>query len=146
MLRLWPLVLLGIPALATGAIPSGSLTGHGATFGSGERARWRLLTHTSEFVDIRHLTFRSRCEETQPPQALTTPSPLLASWRERRAKVSFIVGTDGRVHSPLILESAGPTGDHHILRTVRSWRYRPATCNGVPTEIEGKVEFSIVEP
>lgn len=146
MLRLWPLLLLGIPVLATGGISASRVSGHGVTFEPRERATWRLLTHRSEFVDIRHFTFRSRCEETQPPQALTTPSPLLTSWRERRAKVSFIVGTDGRVHSPLILESTGPTGDHHILRTLRSWRYRPATCNGVPTEIEGKVEFSIVEP
>jgi outer membrane biosynthesis protein TonB len=46
------------------------------------------------------------------------------------------------VHSPLILESAGLQGDRHVLQTVRSWRYRPATCNGVPTETEGKIEFS----
>jgi hypothetical protein len=25
---------------------------------------------------------------------------------------------------------------------VRAWRYRPATCNGLPTETEGKIEFS----
>jgi len=46
------------------------------------------------------------------------------------------------VLSALILESAGLAGDRHVLQTVRTWRYRPATCNGVPTEIEGKVEFS----
>jgi hypothetical protein len=46
------------------------------------------------------------------------------------------------VHSPLILESAGLAGDRRVLQTVRTWRYRPATCNGVPTEIEGKIEFS----
>jgi len=59
-----------------------------------------------------------------------------------KVKVSFIIGTDGRVHSPLILESAGATGDRSVLRTVRAWKYRPATCNGVPTETEGKIEFS----
>jgi TonB family protein len=58
-----------------------------------------------------------------------------------KVKVSFIIGTDGRVHSPLILESAG-AGDRTVLRTVRTWKYRPATCNGVPTETEGKIEFS----
>jgi len=56
--------------------------------------------------------------------------------------VSFIVGTDGRVHSPLILESAGVSEDRTVLNAVRSWRYRPALCNGVPTEAEAKVEFS----
>jgi TonB family protein len=59
-----------------------------------------------------------------------------------KVKVSFIIGADGRVHSPLILESGGPTGDRNVLQTVRAWRYRPATCNGVPTESEGKIEFS----
>jgi TonB family protein len=59
-----------------------------------------------------------------------------------KIKVSFIVGTDGRVHSPLILESSGTSEDHAILNTVRAWRYRPAMCNGVPTETEGKIEFS----
>jgi TonB family protein len=59
-----------------------------------------------------------------------------------RVSVSFIIGTDGRVHSPLILESAGPTEDRAILDTVRSWRYRPAMCNGAATETEAKIEFS----
>jgi hypothetical protein len=38
--------------------------------------------------------------------------------------------------------AAGLAGDRHVLQTVRTWKYRPATCNGVPTEIEGKIEFS----
>ena len=59
-----------------------------------------------------------------------------------KVKVSFIIGADGRVHSPLILESVGAAGDRNVLQTVRAWRYRPATCNGVPTEAEGKIEFS----
>jgi TonB family protein len=59
-----------------------------------------------------------------------------------KVKVSFIIGADGRVHSPLILQSVGLAGDRNVLQTVRGWRYRPATCNGVPTEAEGKIEFS----
>jgi TonB family protein len=108
-----------------------------------ERAMGKTLTRDSHFSEVPHLSARSRCEEVQPPEALTTPEPLLTPARERmRVKVSFIIGTDGRVHAPLILESAGPAGDRRILQTVRTWRYRPATCNGVPTETEGKVEFS----
>jgi TonB family protein len=56
--------------------------------------------------------------------------------------ISFIVGTDGKVHSPLILEGGGPRLDRMVLEAVRQWRYRPATCNGVPTESEAKIEFS----
>ena len=107
-----------------------------------EHTLWKTRVRDAQFSDVPRVTARSRCEDVQPPQALTTPEPVLSPLRDRvKPKVSFIIGTDGRVHSPLILESAGPTGDRRILRTVRSWRYRPATCNGVPTEIEGKIEF-----
>ena len=83
------------------------------------------------------------CEAAQPPEALATPSPLLdVPGLSSAVTVSFIIGTDGRVHSPLILEGLGPAQDQIVLDTVRSWRFRPATCNGVPTEAEGKIAFS----
>jgi TonB family protein len=104
----------------------------------------RALTRDSRFVDIRHITDLEDCEEVEPPVALATPDPLfIANGHGKRVRVSFIIGVDGRVHSPLILESAGLAGDRHVLDTVRHWRYRPATCNGVPTETEGKIEFSV---
>ena len=61
-----------------------------------------------QFAFITQAVARARCEADQPPEALTTPNP----WMDRgdetmRIVVSFIVGTDGRVHSPFILESAG---------------------------------------
>ena len=108
-----------------------------------ERQLWRAPVRNSEFADVPHTSARSRCRQTQPPEALATPNPVLGySDPSIRVKVSFIVGADGRVHSPLILESAGTVEDHTILETVRTWRYRPGMCNGVPTETEGKVEFS----
>jgi len=108
-----------------------------------ERQISGTLTRASQYVDVPHISSRPSCESVQPPEALTTPDPLFTTAASgRRVKVSFIIGTDGRVHSPLILESAGITGDRRVLQTVRTWRYRPATCNGVPTETEGKVEFS----
>jgi len=108
-----------------------------------ERQISGTLTRASQYVDVPHISSRPSCESVQPPQALTTPDPLFTTAANgRKVKVSFIIGTDGRVHSPLILESAGIAGDRRVLQTVRTWRYRPATCNGVPTETEGKVEFS----
>ena len=108
-----------------------------------ERQLWPAPIHNSEFADVPHTTARSRCEQAHPPEALTTPNPVLrGSDPSIRVKVSFIVGADGRVHSPFILESAGTAEDQAILETVRSWRYRPAMCNGVPTETEGRIEFS----
>ncbi len=103
----------------------------------------RTLRRTSQYVDVPRATSRPSCGNVQPPEALTTPNPPITSAANGRSvKVSFIIGTDGHVHSPLILESAGIAGDRRVLQTVRTWRYRPATCNGVPTETEGKIVFS----
>ncbi len=108
-----------------------------------ERQLARQIIRSSQYAEVRHISSSPDCEDVHPPEALTTPDPLFASSaRGRKIKVSFIIGVDGRVHSPLILESAGISGDRRVLQTVRTWRYRPATCNGVPTETEGKVEFS----
>jgi len=83
------------------------------------------------------------CEASKPPEALATPDPLLNPFGPgSRVAVSFVVGIDGRVHSPVILESAGSAEDGRILQALRFWRYRPATCNAAPTEMESKVEFS----
>jgi TonB family protein len=139
--RFWALpLLLMISALA--AVDTPAPRSRETTLEDRERRAWKALAHNSHFSDVPHIS-HPRCEDTQPPEALTTPDPLFTSTiHGRKVKVSFIVGTDGRVHSPLILESAGAAGDHTVLRMVRTWRYRPATCNGVPTETEGRVEFS----
>jgi TonB family protein len=108
-----------------------------------ERRVWNPAVHDSEFAAIPQTASRATCEATQPPQALATPDPLLEEADlNSKVSVSFIIGIDGRVHSALILESAGTNKDRTILDAVRFWRYRPAMCNGVPTDAEAKVEFS----
>jgi len=98
----------------------------------------------SETVAQLSADVRPSCEASQPPQALATPDPLLPSSDAGvRVAISFIIGTDGRVHAPVILESSGGVEDHGVLEAVLGWRYRPATCNAAPTETEGRVEFSI---
>jgi len=141
--RIWPSLLL--VALSSGSLAVNTPEPHlrSTALEQRERQVLRTLIRASEFVDVRHVSSQPSCEDVQPPEALTTPDPLFTSAaRGKKVKISFIIGTDGRVHSPLILESAGLAGDRHVLQTVRTWRYRPATCNGVPTETEGKIEFS----
>jgi len=88
-------------------------------------------------------TASTGCEVSRPPEALATPDPLLASTGSGdKVAVSFIVGADGQVHSPVILESAGSLEDGNVLDALRSWRYRPALCNAAPAESESRVEFS----
>jgi TonB family protein len=142
--RIWPAILVLMPAVALAVSTSAPrLPSASHEFEQRESRMSRTLTRASQFVDVPHSSSQPACEAVQPPEALATPDPLFTtSARGQKVKVSFIIGTDGRVHSPLILESAGLAGDRHVLQTVRSWRYRPATCNGVPTETEGKIEFS----
>src|SRR5579863_2107923 len=144
MLRsIWPGALVVALSVGTFAVTTSAPRLRSTTRDDRERQLTTALTRASQFADVPHISSRPSCEDVQPPEALTTPDPLFTSAaRGKKVKVSFIIGTDGRVHSPLILESAGLAGDRHVLQTVRTWRYRPATCNGVPTETEGKIEFS----
>lgn len=140
--KIWLTVLLVLPLMTSAAKVTSSHL-RSATLEQRERRVSGALIRASQFVDVRHISSHPDCEDVQPPEALTTPDPLFTpAAHGKKVKVSFIIGADGRVHSPLILESAGLAGDRHVLQTVRTWRYRPATCNGVPTETEGKVEFS----
>jgi TonB family protein len=132
------LLLAAAPAMAVAAVKNSSLRvpGEQASLAARERQVWTSAVHDSEFAAIPHAA-------TQPPEALATPNPLLDQPDPaNKVTVSFIIGTDGRVHSPLILESNDSSEDRSVLDAVRSWRYRPAMCNGVPTEAEAKIEFS----
>ena len=143
MCRLWPAILLCLISSLSLAVSTPDKSPAAGALQTRERRFTRSLVRAAQFVDVRHISSRPSCGDVQPPDALTTPDPLFTtSAFGHKVKVSFIIGIDGRVHSPLILESAGLAGDRRVLQTVRTWRYRPATCNGVPTETEGKVEFS----
>jgi|SRR5580658_1035738 TonB family protein len=109
-----------------------------------ERTLRRVPAHISEFAPVAEPLALPKCGSVRPPEALLTPDPLpQAQDDDLRVRVSFIVGTDGHVHSAFILDSGGPGEDQVVLRTVRLWRYRPALCNGVPTDYEALVRFSI---
>jgi TonB family protein len=142
--RNWPATFLILFSAAAFAASTSGAPQRGGLLAERELRLAGTLRRASQFVDVPHVSSRaSACGDVQAPEALATPNPLFTpNARGRKVKISFIIGTDGRVHSPLILESSGLVGDWHVLRTVRTWRYRPATCNGVPTETEGKVEFS----
>jgi TonB family protein len=103
----------------------------------------RAAIHHDKFPLLDEFVSASPCEKLAVPEALATPSPILDGDNRVRITMSFIVGTDGQVHSPLILEGISDAIDREVLEIVRSWRYRPALCNGAPTEAEAKIEFSI---
>lgn len=101
-------------------------------------------SHNSEFSPVSPALAPPKCAKVRPPEALLTPDPLLdIQDDDLSVRVSFIVGSDGNVHSAFVLDSGGPDEDQIVLRAIRFWRYRPALCNGVPTDSEALVRFSL---
>lgn len=141
----WALLIVAASAISVATVGQAPvrIDGGQATLPEREQHIWSSAVHDSEFAALPRTAGRNSCEVSQPPQALATPDPLLEEAEQNsKVRVSFIIGTDGRVHSALILESAGDYEDRTVLNAVRIWRYRPALCNGIPTDSEAKVEFS----
>jgi len=137
------LLLLVAPASLPAATAPSRVSVPRISLAAREIQVWISAVHAAQFAAVPHTSARSGCAATRPPEALATPNPLLDQPDPLpKVTVTFIIGTDGLVHSPLVLESAGPQEDRTVLDTVSTWRYRPALCNGVPTEAEGRIEFS----
>jgi TonB family protein len=84
---------------------------------------------------------RGHCPAGLPPKPLATPLPALPKAGRGNLKISFVIGIDGRLHKLAVVNSAGRAADSKAFDALRQWRYEPATCNGVPMEAEGTVEF-----
>jgi TonB family protein len=81
------------------------------------------------------------CPAVLPPKPLATPLPAPPKAGRRNLKIRFVIGVDGRLHKLAVINSAGRAADSRAFNALRQWRYEPATCNGVPMEAEGTVEF-----
>ena len=137
------LVLSGVLAWSSAVAPL-RVNPHRIPLSQSERWLRRVPAHISEFNPMSEPLALSKCENVRPPEALLTPDPLLPAEDENLlVRVSFVVGSDGHVHSAFVLNSAGPDEGEVVLRAVRQWRYRPALCNGVPTDSEARVRFSL---
>jgi len=138
-------VALALVALLTWcAVASPSIANPANSLEGTEKTLHRVPAHISEFSPVSEPLALPKCGHVRQPEALLTPDPLLhVQDDESTVRVSFIVGSDGHVHSPFILDSGGADEDQIVLRTIRLWRYRPALCNGVPTDSEARVRFSI---
>jgi Gram-negative bacterial TonB protein C-terminal len=78
------------------------------------------------------------CENTKNPEPIDTPNPLLG---EGKTVVDAVIGWDGKVYSAFVLETSSQGSVRTVMGALRSWRFRPATCNGVPIDTSGRIVF-----
>jgi hypothetical protein len=106
----------------------------------------RLVVRSTFFREMARGAQSRGCEANKPPEPLATPDPVLDSVDNVQLTVSFVVGIDGHVYGPLVLEGTREgvkvEQARPIVDAVRLWRFRPAVCNGAPAEAEARVEFS----
>ncbi len=97
-----------------------------------------------KFQPLEEADVAMECESAEPPQALVTPHAWVTAIPDNtKIVVNFIIGTDGQVYSPFVLDGAGSDSlDRKLVDEVSHWQYRPALCNGVPTDAEVKVQLS----
>lgn len=134
------ILLMVLSVSVSGATPGPDRLQRDLALAHSEQSLRRVPMHIAEFSPLAPPLARPTCADSRPPEALATPDPLL-QLDDLHIRVSFIVDAAGRVESPFILESAGTADDQVVLRAVRHWRFRPALCNGVPTEMEARVRF-----
>jgi TonB family protein len=140
-------IMVGNVLAWSAALPPSTSVPQRSPLAQMEKKLRRVPAHISEFAPVSEPLALAKCGDVRPPEALLTPDPLLHAQSDDlddlKVRVSFIVGADGRVHSAFVLDSGGADEDLAVLRAVRYWRYRPALCNGVPTDAEALVRFSI---
>jgi hypothetical protein len=84
----------------------------------------------------------ARCSAFLPPQLLVGPGAVPV----KPIVIDFIVGRTGAVEKPVILEGSDPALNLSVVDVISGWRYRPALCDGLPIETEGRIEISTPPP
>lgn len=145
MTRVAFLLLFLLPAACVAAVfQEGCLISQAEFHGAGYPRLTSGHVHLLKFQPLEEADVAMECESTEPPQALATPHTwVTAIPDDTNIVVNFIIGTDGQVYSPFVLDGAGSDAlDRKLLDEVSRWHYRPALCNGVPTDAEVKVQLS----
>jgi periplasmic protein TonB len=65
------------------------------------------------------------------------PPAAVRDGREGTTVLRFRIGTDGRTKNVMVVQSSGSADlDEAAVEGARCWRYKPATRNGQPVEID----------
>lgn len=88
-----------------------------------------------------------RSHGVHAPRPKFTPDPeipdeLRRSGATGTVSVSCLVGVDGKPRSIRVSRSGGPELDASAVKTVRRWRFYPATKDGQPVEVQIEIDVN----
>jgi hypothetical protein len=89
--------------------------------------------------------FTSNDAEVTPPTVIRQELPTYPGQVPiaKQGMIEVIIDETGAVESALMRISVSPVYDPMALAAVRSWRYRPATMNGLPVKYRKAVQVTI---
>ena len=78
-----------------------------------------------------------------PPKEIDAPPPDPTFDEGKRPAILLVtIGTDGLVHDAKIVQSSDSSrADANALKAVKSWKYKPATQDGVPIVVQINIEI-----
>lgn len=98
------------------------------------------VSPSSAFMPIEQAGLEAGCTSFRAPRLVTfVATDFLPA--NKSLTVDVIINKEGAVDSLLVLDDPGPALEHKIADRVRRWVYRPALCNGMPVDVEGKIEI-----
>jgi len=133
-----PVIGFASLSLAPSRISSGA-----GSLAARESHIWPAAVHESQYATLIHAISLTGCGASQPPQALATPDPLMEDADlSSKVSVSFIIGTDGRVHNPRVVRSLGMGLDEKAIEGVKTWKFDPSKKDGRAVAVEMNIEVA----
>jgi TonB family protein len=88
--------------------------------------------------------------EIRPPIAIKqavpgVPPDLSRFGQLRSGEIEVLIDQTGKVESAKVLSSIHPIYDAMVMAAAKSWRYQPATADGVPVKYRKRIKITITD-
>jgi TonB family protein len=85
-----------------------------------------------------------KCTPVEAPVVKFAPDPHFpdSDGKEGTVILWVVVGKDGKPHDVSVVDPLTPSNDREALRAVSQWTFKPATCGGMPTDVQINIEVN----
>jgi TonB family protein len=83
------------------------------------------------------------CASPKAPRVYYSPDPVVSKPDIDGTVVLWAkIGQDGRANDIKVVRSLNPTEDGEAIEAVRTWKFKPATCDGNPVTVQINIEVN----